>query len=60
MLESLLSLLVTADHMVLATLFIFSLIVILLIMSSNCVQIQIDRILDQHLWIKKVERDCVL
>ena len=48
------SLLETADQMVLGTLFIFSLAVIILVMSSNCVQTQIDWIADNNLWMKKV------
>ena len=47
-------LLETADHMILAALFIFSLAVIILIMSSNCVQTQIDWVADNNFWMKKV------
>ena len=60
MLGSLPSLLETADHMILGALFVFSLVVILLIMSSNFVQIQIDWIADRNLWIKKVSSVCVV
>ncbi len=48
------SLLETADHMILAALFIFSLAVIILVMSSNCVQTQIDWVADNNFWMKKV------
>ena len=49
------SLLETADQMVLGALFIFSLAVIILVMSSNCVQTQIDWIADDNnFWMKKV------
>ena len=60
MLGRLPSLLETADHMILAALFLFSLVVIILIMSSNCVQIQIDWIADRNLWIKKVSNVYVM
>ena len=60
MLGRLPSLLETADHMILGALFLFSLVVIILIMSSNCVQIQIDWIADRNLWIKKVSNVYVM
>ena len=60
MLGRLPSLLETADHMILGALFLFSLVVIILIMSSNCVQIQIDWIAHRNLWIKKVSNVYVM
>ena len=50
------SILLSADHLVLGLLFSVSIIIIILVMTSNCVQLQIDKVLDQKIWLKKVGR----